>query len=95
MQKLRETMTDTLLSTYYYLDLEIIKILVLISWHPALCIYLYPSPTHNPPSPLPPTPRWTSGHSGPWTWNNQKEVKLRREDSSDELIIIKRKENCI
>ena len=25
MQRLRETMTDTLLSTYYYLDLEIIK----------------------------------------------------------------------
>lgn len=25
------TMTDTLLSTYYYLDLEIIKIIVLIS----------------------------------------------------------------
>lgn len=52
MQKLRETMTDTLLSTYYYLDLEIIKIIVLISWHPALCIYLYlarqpPTPTNT------------------------------------------------
>lgn len=44
MQKLRETMMDTFLSTYYYLDLEIIKVLVLISWHPALCIYLYPPP---------------------------------------------------
>lgn len=49
MQKLRETMTDTLLSTYYYLDLEIIKILVLISWHPALCIYLYLA--RQPPAP--------------------------------------------
>lgn len=83
MQKLRETMTDTLLSTYYYLDLEIIKILVLISWHPALCIYLYP----NPP---PPTLKWTSGHLGQWTWNNQKEEKLQ-EDSPNELIIIKQK----
>lgn len=31
MQKLKTTMTDTLISTFYYVGLEIIKILVLIS----------------------------------------------------------------
>lgn len=46
-EKKKKTMTDTLLFTYYYLDLEIIKILVLISCHPALCIYLYPTPLTN------------------------------------------------
>lgn len=81
----------------YYLDLELIKILVLISWHPALCIYLYlarqtplPCP-HSPHSrPGPPILRWTVGHLGQWTWNNQKEEKLQ-EDSPNELITIKRK----
>lgn len=44
-----------------------------------------------PPTPRPPpTPRWTIGHSGQWTWNNQKEEKLQ-EDSPNELIIIKQK----
>lgn len=31
MQELRKIMMDTLISTYYYPDLEIIKVLVLIS----------------------------------------------------------------
>lgn len=58
-------MTDTLLSNYYYLDLEIIKILVLISTSCPMYLFVPPPP--------PPTPRWTSGHLEQWTWNNQKE----------------------
>ncbi len=61
MQKLRETMTDTLLSTYYYLDLGIIKILVLIF---DILPYVFictppPTPTHQHPEGL--QAIWDSG----------------------------------
>lgn len=45
------------------------KFLFYFSRHPALCIYLYPSP--------PPTPKWIRGHLGHWTRNNQTEEELQ------------------
>lgn len=48
MQQLRETITDTLLFTYYYLELENSKIPVLLPQRPALCIYFYPLPLTPP-----------------------------------------------
>lgn len=80
MQRLGEVITDTLLFTYYYLELENSKIPVLLPRHPALCIYFYPT---SPSLPLPPlsftdvrTPKMDRtlfretffGH-----WNNQTE----------------------
>lgn len=50
MQQLREIITDTLLFTYYYLELENSKIPVLLPRHPALCIYFYPLPPPHFPS---------------------------------------------
>lgn len=43
---LKETMMDTLISTYYYLDLELIKILVLISC--PMYLFVPHPPTHDP-----------------------------------------------
>lgn len=72
MQQLREIITDTLLFTYYYLELENSKIPVLLPRRPALCIYFYLPP---PPSLHHQRPKWIGHHF--WDildfWNNQTE----------------------
>lgn len=80
---LRETMMNTLISTYKYLDLELIQIL---DFDFLSYVFICTSSTN----PWPPSNQQPHGLGclWEWTWNNQKEEKLH-EDPPNDLMIIK------